>query len=528
MVPGHQTSRPSLTAGALIAAGFTFALAMAAINVRATYGARVTADEPQYLLTAISLGEDFDLDIADELADQRFLDFHELPLDPQTIALDDTGRRLSPHDPLLPAMLALPMRLGGWPLARATMALLAAATAGATVWLAVRRFGVGVRTATVVSAALFSAPPLVSYGNQIYPEMAAALAVVVGIAAVTAPGVGPPTSRTAEMGQTAVTVSLTAVAVVAIIALPWLSVKYVPLAAVLAAGLAIRHAGRQRLPSSGPTSGPTPQRPLGARRPTVPTTPAVWLVAAVLAGAAVVYVVFHQRVYDGWTVYAAGDHFVDGELQVVGPNPDYPGRSRRLIGLLVDREFGLAAWTPAYLLLVPAAAAMVRRRPTGWQVLVATLAAGWAVATWVALTMHGWWWPGRQVVAVLPAAVVLLAALVDGRPRLRGALVAATLLGTLSWLWLVVEASTGRRTMVVDFFETANPWYRLWSKVLPDHRAFEASDVALSVVWLVVLGGGAALAWRSACEPGAETGSGTGAPAGSEPGVGHETATSER
>jgi hypothetical protein len=33
---------------------------------RATYGARVTADEPQYLLSAISLAEDRDLDIADE------------------------------------------------------------------------------------------------------------------------------------------------------------------------------------------------------------------------------------------------------------------------------------------------------------------------------------------------------------------------------------------------------------------------------------------------------------------------------
>ena len=36
--------------------------------MRATYGARTTADEPHYLLTAISLAEDHDLDVSDERA----------------------------------------------------------------------------------------------------------------------------------------------------------------------------------------------------------------------------------------------------------------------------------------------------------------------------------------------------------------------------------------------------------------------------------------------------------------------------
>ena len=42
----------------------------------ATYGGRVTADEPQYLLSATSLGEDVDLDIADEIAAERYRTFH--------------------------------------------------------------------------------------------------------------------------------------------------------------------------------------------------------------------------------------------------------------------------------------------------------------------------------------------------------------------------------------------------------------------------------------------------------------------
>ena len=114
------------------------------------------------------------------------------------------------------------------------------------------------------------------------------------------------------------------------------------------------------------------------------------------------YIVAHRLLYGGWTVYAAGDHFAGGELTVMGTDPDRIGRSRRLAGLLLDRGFGLAAWMPGYLLAVPALRGPGRRRP-GWVPLVVPLAAGWATATWVALTMHGWWWPGRQVVVWCPA-----------------------------------------------------------------------------------------------------------------------------
>ena len=76
-------------------------------------GARTTADEPQYLLTAISLATDRDLDIADELVAGRWRAFHALPLPEQTEPLA-SGRRLSPHDPLLPLLLAAPIAANSW------------------------------------------------------------------------------------------------------------------------------------------------------------------------------------------------------------------------------------------------------------------------------------------------------------------------------------------------------------------------------------------------------------------------------
>ena len=80
------------------------AWAAVAIPARATVAARTTADEPQYLLTAVSLWEDRDLDIADELDARRQRAFFAAELPVQTSRLPD-GRQVSPHDPLLPVLL---------------------------------------------------------------------------------------------------------------------------------------------------------------------------------------------------------------------------------------------------------------------------------------------------------------------------------------------------------------------------------------------------------------------------------------
>jgi hypothetical protein len=135
-----------------VVGALAFAAAAAGIVGPATHGTRTTADEPQYLLTAISLAEDRDLNIADELADGRWRPFHALPLPEQTEPLAD-GRRLSPHDPLLPLLLAGPVAAGGWAGAKLAMAAMAGLLAALALWTAVRRLGVPVATAALLSPA---------------------------------------------------------------------------------------------------------------------------------------------------------------------------------------------------------------------------------------------------------------------------------------------------------------------------------------------------------------------------------------
>lgn len=459
--PEGRRSWVRTTAGATTLVGVVVAAwAMIAIPARATYGTLTTADEPQYLLTALSLYEDGNLHIDDELADARFVPFHELDLPIQTEVLDN-GRQVSPHDPLLPAILALPMGLGGWAAAKATLAVLGGVLAGLLVWTAHRRFAVplGVAAGTVLAFGVTA--PLVAYATQVYPELPAALAATAAIALLTGAR-----RRAALVGFG-----------LAVTALPWLGVKYVPVAAALVAVAVGTLAGERR-----------------ARA-------AISLVVLLgLAGAA--YLVGHRLLYGGWTVYATGDHFTGGELTVMGQDPDYVGRTQRLGGLLLDRGFGLAAWMPAYLLAVPALASLARRRPAGWWALVAPLAAGWATATWVALTMHGWWWPGRQLVVVVPC-LVLAVAWWAGRTRAPRALIAlAGAFGALVWAWLVVEVLDRQRTLIFDFESTSNPLYRAWRLLLPDYRHPGASDGFLQAAWFVALAALALVAFRRSPRPG--------------------------
>jgi hypothetical protein len=436
--------------------GLLVALAAAAgAAVAAAPGARLSGDEPHYLLTAISLAEDGDLDIADELASRRYRPFHTLPLDAQGAPMAD-GQHLSPHDPLLPVLLAPATALGGWLAAKLTLAAMAGLLAALLVWTAVRRLGTPLPAAVLVAGAFGLSPPLAVYATQLYPELPAALATTVAIALLTG-RLGPP-------ARWALAASL--------VALPWLSVKYVPVVATLA-GIALVRLCRR-----------------------ADYRPAVRLVV-VLAVAAAAYLVLHQRIYGGWTPYAAGGQFASGEFGVMGDDPDHVARSGRLLGLLVDTRFGLAAWQPAWLLAVPALAWLLRRRPPGWAALGLPLAAGWLTAAFLAVRMHGWWWPGRHTVATLPAAVLAVAWWVGTYQPPRATLRWIGAVGVVGYAWLLVEGAAGHHTWVAGFWRTSYPPYQLWRLALPDLQHVGAGTWILGAGWLAVLASLAIRSWRS-------------------------------
>jgi hypothetical protein len=130
-------------------------------------------------------------------------------------------------------------------------------------------------------------------------------------------------------------------------------------------------------------------------------------------------------------------------------------------------------------------------------VLGLVLADGWLNATFVALTMAGWWFPGRQIVVVLPAAVLAIAWWLDRHRWARRLFAVAGGVGIISWVVLTVEAATGRLTLIFDFFATANPLYGAWRLVLPDFLEVTRTTWWWHAVWLVLLTALAALGWSS-------------------------------
>ena len=452
-----RADRPRLRLAMLVVGLLAVLVAGLGIGVRATHGGHAAVDEPQYLLSALSLWEDHDLDISDELADRRFLAFHDLDLPVQTAVRPDGGQ-LSPHDPLLPVLLAVPMGLGGWVAAKLTLAVLAGILAALLLWVAVRRFAVPPRLAVPGVALATCTAPLAVYGQQVYPELPAALAALVAVAALTAPR---PTPRT-----------LTVLAL-AIIALPWLSVKYAPVGAALylvaAVGLGREHRRR-----------------------------AAAVLTGVLAAGGVAYLAVHKAIYGGVTAYASGDQFQSsGEFGVVGLHPDYPGRSIRLLGLLVDRDFGIAAWQPAWFLVIPALAALLAGRPRHWPALVAPLLVGWATATWVALTMQGYWWPGRQLVVVLPLAVlVILVWLARAGRAVVVTAAALAVAGVGYYAALLVTGSVSDTTWVLAPDDLVLHWPA--ALLLPDDRDLNTADQVRYAALVVVAATTALLALRTA------------------------------
>ncbi|MGH3614321.1 MAG: hypothetical protein ACRDRK_17375 [Pseudonocardia sp.] len=431
----------------LVATVATVAAALG-IGVRALETAHVAVDEEQYVLTAISLAEDGDLDIADELVAQRWRAFADVPPQIETSVLAD-GTQISPHDPLLPLLLAGPVALGGWVGAKVALSLLAGTVAALTLWLAVRRFGVRARPAAIGVGIASASMPLAVYGQQIYPELPAALLTLLGVLALTG------SIRDRELVLLGLVVT----------ALPWLSIKYGLVAAALLAVGAMRwwRAGRHR---------------------------EVVVAGATLTAMGAVYLAVHKVVWGGWTSYASGDHFAQtGEFAVIGIDHSYLERGLRLVGLLLDREFGLVPWQPAWLLVVPAVAATLAadraRIDPAWSAgearngtaragrtaLLWPLAAGWFVATFVALTMHGYWSPSRQLVVVLPLAVLVTLHWLDGASSaIRTTALGLGLAGFVGYGVVLVQGWLRQTTWVVHFVDADAPVYRLLHPVLTDWR----------------------------------------------------------
>jgi hypothetical protein len=386
-------------------------------------------DEPYNLLLTHSLAYDGDTDLRNNYAagDWRFFMDHAIrpqPGDPVGLH----GEIYSRHNALLPLVLAPAYRLAGKTGAQIVMALLAAALAWWTLRLA-RHYTASLPGETLVAWGWFAlAPPLLLYTYQIWVEIPAALLLVVALdtilaggrelepepepaapaAGLTAPGappaVAPRGRRRADL------VALWG----AVLLLPLLKIRFILVAAPLVALTAWQATRRSRQ-----------WRQAGA----------LAVLLAALSGAILLY---NQRVF--------ANPLKIHSWQEIDPQQHSPlDYLEGGLGLFYDAAFGLFGFAPIWLLLVPAAVVLVRRRA----VLPAHLTL--LTAPYVMVVMPrgewygGWSPPFRYALLALPLLALCLPPLLAGRHRpgaraLLAGLGALTL--TLSLLWLVVPGWT--------------------------------------------------------------------------------------
>jgi hypothetical protein len=125
------------------------------------------------------------------------------------------------------------------------------------------------------------------------------------------------------------------------------------------------------------------------------------------------------------------------------------------------------------------------------------LLAGWATATWLALTMQGFWWPGRQLVVVLPLAVlVVLVWLARARREVVIAAAALAVAGVGYYAALLVTGYVSTTTWVLAPDDLALHWPA--ALLLPDDRDLTAADVGRYAGWVAIAAVTALLALRTA------------------------------
>ena len=419
------------------------------VPLRASHGARVTADEPFYLLTTVSLLEDGDLDLRNDYELKRYTAFydHSQPLWHQS-APDAQGRILSPHNVGLPLLIAPAYALGGVDAAKGFLGLIGGLTAAGMTLLAYRITGnLG---ASVISAGLLGiSAPLFVYSTQVYPEMPAALCLVLATLILVQP----------RLGWRGVLLLL-----LAFNGLAWLGSKYLLVGAV--AGLIA-----------------LARMPAGLRGP--------FLLGTAVTGMG--YVWFHLATYGGLTPYVVNVLYAGKDtLELVGSHFALWERLYRLAGLWFDGEFGVLRWTPVLLLALPAVPWLLRQPPRVRWTLALLLVTQVLVAVFFSLTMRGWWFPGRMLIVVLPLLAPLLAwtlSRVQASALWMGSAAVLGLYTLLITRALYAEAAAEDVVLVVDPFALAWEPFRLLAQAYPFYTSYEPRTWILTGFWLLLCAG---------------------------------------
>ncbi len=390
----------------LLFAGLFLAYALTA-GLEAEGSSRFAGDEPHALLAAQSLIEDGDLDVSDDLRDRVYLEYQPAPVRPTGEVRE--GRLLEPVGTGFVALIAPAFAVAG-----ATGVSLFLAAVGALAMALGYRLALRVVPdpwAVGAAAAVGLSPPVLVNATAVLPELMAGVCLA-GAALL------------ALRQQDRISRRETFVLFALLGLLPWLGLKFVPagvLIGVFAARILWR--ARRRLLAVGATELAT-------------FSLAFW-------------VGINQALYGGPTPYTAA-----GSPSGAETLPEHIERLPRAVTLFMDPELGLLRWAPVlvlafgglFLLARSVRSGLARVLPGAREIeraaglCSAVIGAQLVVAVFLAPAIAGGAFPPRNLVAVLPLAVPLVAWSLRHVPRAGAALAVVTV--ALS-LWLALDTAFG-------------------------------------------------------------------------------------
>jgi hypothetical protein len=359
----------------------------------------LTGDEPDYVVVAESLWFDHDSNLANNFgAHARIAAAVAQPVEPSASIRIDSPTDWRPTQPLgMGVLLAPAIAIGHrghaeleW--ARRLMIVLAALLVWQIFQLVADQVALGL--AAVITAGVATAFPLVGYSNQLYPEIPAALLFTIGLRGVLASKRPFPIL----VGSSAA-------------ALPWLSMRYLPLSIGLVIALAARREVRGGEVRGGEVRG-------GAVRQFRPMLIAGGLLALGLAAMIAI---------DPVSVFHAPS-----------PVPQSAINTYRIgVGGLFSPVFGLLPFAPQLALgVVGLGLVALLRRGAGAGIVIGALVYGFVA---IPFGFRGYALPARFQIVLIPLLALGVAVLLRAYPRLLALFAGASLLG------LIVLAQAGRQ-----------------------------------------------------------------------------------
>ena len=416
------------------------------INIRATNGSSITADEPFYIVTTQSIIEDTDLDLNNQYKEKNYREWFDHPNELWSqSAFTEDGRLLSPHNTGLPIFLVpgfIAAKLTGTQI----QMLITTALMFSVAFLLTLRLTGSLFFSWISTFIVGMTPTAFVYSTEIYPEVPAGLALLLSLLIITR--------------HNSLNIKDSLFVLILMNAMIWLGIKYAPLALIVCLVLLLRTTWINRT---------------------------IFVVFG--CSSAFFYSWFHIINFGGLTPYTINLVYVgSSSIEIFQQHVSVIDRIYRIWGLFIDARFGIARWGFVLFLVVPGIYLMTLR---GWkhQIIASLIVTQVLIATFVVITMMGWWFPGRTLMTVVPLMSIPIVCMLQVRSRAFQVIFATLAVYTIIMTTTLAFAGHAKEIrLAVDPFDMSSPLFQSLANIFPNYTSWTAHTWITTICWLTVSG----------------------------------------